>query len=118
MIKRFLFCALIVVFVFVFSSCKQAETEDTPTPEPTQSVTEGPTAAPTPTPSPTKEPLSEEELGKPTDKADIIYENDFSDDDFAGEILVQRGTYSVKDGKLYLNSEDGGETWGGWVAIT
>ncbi|HHT93140.1 MAG TPA: hypothetical protein GXZ66_06490 [Clostridiaceae bacterium] len=118
MVKRLLSCALIVVFVFVFTSCKQAETNEGPTPEQTESVTKGPTQGPTPTPSPTKEPLSEEELGKPTDKSDIIYGNDFSDDDFAGEILVQQGNFSVKDGKLYLNSPDGGETWGGWVAIT
>jgi len=96
----------------------ESNDEPTPTPVPTQSVTEAPTQGPTPTPSPTKEPLSEEKLGKPTDKTEIIYENDFSDDDFEGDILVQQGNYSVKDGKLYLNSLDGGETWGGWIGLT
>ena len=35
-----------------------------------------------------------------------------------GTLLVTTNIYSFKDGKLILNSEDGGRTWDGWNSLT
>lgn len=71
-----------------------------------------------PTPKPTKEPLPEGERGKPSEKSEVAYENDFIEEDLDGTLLVTTNIYSFKDGKLILNSEDGGRTWDGWNSLT
>lgn len=119
--KTIIICILVLLCVFAISSCDQKkDTKNDPTPQSTDTATPGPTPVPTEssTPKPTKEPLPSEELGKPSDKSEVIYENDFFEEDLDDTLLVTYNVYSFKDGKIILNSEDGGKSFKGWNALT
>lgn len=116
--RKLIIFILIAVCIFALAACDKEEGKNDATSSPTPVPT--PTAEPTeaPTPAPTKEPLPEGELGLPSEKSEVIYFTDFSDDDIEGNLLIQNGEFSITNGKFYLCSKDGGETWASWGGLT
>lgn len=116
--KRLIF-VLLLVLIFTLVACDRPVDEPVATTAPV-AANETPSPEPTdePTPAPTKEPLAEGELGKPSDKSELVYEGDFTQGDLDENLLSQRGSYSVENGKLYITSSDGGESFAGWDCIT
>ncbi len=118
--KEKLVIILAALLIFTLASCDEANKQGNPTAQKTAKVTASITTEPTeaPTAAPTKEPLPTAELGLPSDKSEVVYTCSFDQDELDGSILVQSGKYSIKNGKFYLCSTDGGETFGGWDCMT
>lgn len=109
-----------VLSIILLASCNKVDNKESPTATPENTITTRPTVevtpGPTGEPTPSKEPLPENELGLPSEKAEIVYENNFDDEDVL--LYFQKNLYSIDNGILYLGSDDNGETWKDWDCIS
>ena len=101
----FVFISLLLVCTFIFVGCDSEGPEATP--EPTETATKEPTPEPTPTPTPkpTVEPIAEEKKGIPQKDAEVIFEDNFEEDNLDMYLTAQPNWLSVEDGKLVMRED-------------
>lgn len=112
---------LALVLALILASCDgEGSPKQTAEPTPTAERTPTPTPPPTPTPAPTVAPLDESERGIPQEDADILFKDEFKDNDADGEAIFRNGALPVHhfENEEMILSHDGSAFVDNWESYS